>query len=127
MAWTRKLHKNVPRRYDGVTKYYSISNKLKREKKVTDEFEIMLASLTLEDIIGLKLELTARTVGGLLYGFPLWGALNNICKDAVLRYVISASRSNNEAARVLGVDKARLKKLYKKFDLYNYFGNLDAN
>jgi len=97
------------------------------KKKVTDEFEIMLASLTLEEIIGLKLELAARTVGGLLYGFPLWGALNNICKDAVLRYVISASRSNSEAARVLGVDKARLKKLYKKFDLYNYFGNLDAN
>ena len=56
---------------------------------------------------------------------PLWGALPNICKDAVLRYAVSASRSNAEAARLLGVDKARLKKLYKKFDLYNYFGELD--
>ena len=126
MTWIRKLHKNIPKRYNGVTKHYSISNKLKKERKITDEFEIMLSSLTLEEIIGLKLELASRAVGGLLYGFPLWGALNNICKDAVLRYVISAARSNNEAARMLGVDKARLKKLYLKFDLYNYFGELDA-
>jgi hypothetical protein len=126
MAWIRKLHKNIPKRYNGVTKHYSISNKLKKEKKITDEFEIMLASLTLEEIIGLKLELASRTVGGLLYGFPLWGALQNICQDAVLRYVISAARSNSEAARVLGVDKGRLKKLYKKFDLYNYFDGLNA-
>ena len=125
MGWTRKLHNNIPKRYNGVTKHYSISNKLKKENKITDEFEIMLSSLTLEEIIGLKLELASRTVGGMLYGLPLWGALPNICKDAVLRYTISASRSNNEAARFLGVDKARLKKLYKKFDLYNYFGELD--
>ena len=126
MAWIRKLHKNIPKRHNGMTKNYSISNKLKAENKTTDEFEIMLSSLTLEEIIGLKLELASRTVGGMLYGLPLWGALPNICKDAVLKYVISASRSNNEAARVLGVDKARLKKLYRKFDLYNYFGELDA-
>lgn len=85
----------------------------------------MLSSLTLEEIIGLKLELASRSAGGLLFGLPLWGSLPNICKDAVLRYTISASRSNSEAARFLGIDKARLKKLYKKFDLYNYFGELD--
>ena len=118
MAWTRKLHKNIPKRYDGLTRHYSIS--------ITDEFEIMLSSLTLEEIIGLKLELASRTVGGLLYGLPLWHALQNICQDAVLRYVISGARSKSEAARMLGVDKFRLKKLYKKFDLHNYFGDISA-
>ena len=126
MAWTRKLHKNIPKRYDGLTRHYSISKKLKKEKKITDEFEIMLSSLTLEEIIGLKLELASRTVGGLLYGLPLWHALQNICQDAVLRYVISGARSKSEAARMLGVDKFRLKKLYKKFDLHNYFGDISA-
>jgi hypothetical protein len=124
MAWKRKLNKFIPRRYNSVVKQHSISKKLKHENKITDEFEIMLASLTLEEIIGLKLELASRTVGGLLYGFPLWHALNNICKDAVLRYAISASRSHAEAARMLGIDKVQLKKLYKKFDMYNYFGDL---
>lgn len=125
MPWKRKLNKYIPKRHNGITKNYSISNKLRKEGKVTHEFEIMLSSLTLEEIIALKLELASRTVGGMLYGMPLWGALPNICKDAVLRYAVSASRSNAEAARLLGVDKARLKKLYKKFDLYNYFGELD--
>ena len=35
--------------------YYSLSNKLRSEKKITEEFEIMLCSLTLEDIIALRL------------------------------------------------------------------------
>jgi hypothetical protein len=125
MPWKRKLHKHIPKRHNGITKNYSISNKLRKEGKTTSEFEIMLSSLTLEEIIGLKLELASRSAGGMLYGLPLWGAMPNICKDAVLRYAISASRSNSEAARFLGIDKARLKKLYKKFDLYNYFGELD--
>jgi hypothetical protein len=125
MAWKRKLNKFVPRRYNNnAIKDRSISSKLKREKRVTDEFEIMLASLTLEEIIGLKLELASRSMNGLLYGFPLWSALNNICKDAVLRYAISASRSHGEAARMLGVDRVILKKIYKKFDMYNYFEEL---
>jgi hypothetical protein len=121
MAWTRKLHRKVPRRHDGATKEYSISNKLKKEKKVTDEFEIMLANLTLEETIALRLELASRSVGYMMYGLPLWGALTNITRDAVLKYVISASRSRTEAARVLGIDRIKLHKLYKKFDLYAYF------
>jgi len=121
MAWTRKLYRKVPRRHDGALKEYSISNKLKKEKKTTDEFEIMLASLTIEEVIALRLELASRTVGYMMYGLPLWGALTNITRDAVLKYVISASRSRTEAARVLGIDRIKLHKLYKKFDLYSYF------
>ena len=121
MVWKRKLYRKTPRRHDGALKEYSISNKLKKEKKTTDEFEIMLASLTLEEVIALRLELASRTVGHMMYGLPLWGALTNITRDAVLKYVISASRSRTEAARVLGIDRIKLHKLYKKFDLYSYF------
>ena len=69
MAWTRKLYRKVPRRHDGALKEYSVSNKLKRERKTTDEFEIMLASLTLEEVIALRLELASRSVGHMMYGF----------------------------------------------------------
>ena len=101
MVWKRKLYRKTPRRHDGALKEYSISNKLKNEKRVTDEFEIMLASLTLEEVIALRLELASRSVGYMMYGLPLWGALTNITRDAVLKYVVSASRSRSEAARVL--------------------------
>jgi|TARA_A100001515_G_scaffold107092_1_gene87856 transcriptional regulator of acetoin/glycerol metabolism len=121
MPWARKLHRSVPKRYNGTTRDYSVSNRLKKENKITDEFEMMLSSLTLEEVIALRLELASRTVGYMMYGLPLWGSLHNITKDAVLRYVLSASRSRKEAARVLGIDRIKLHKLYKKFDLYNYF------
>tara|TARA_A100001515_G_scaffold129881_2_gene116816 strand:- start:287 stop:661 length:375 start_codon:yes stop_codon:yes gene_type:complete len=123
MPWKRKLHRIVPKRHNGTTKEYSVSNKLKKQNKITDEFEIMLSGLTIEEVIALRLELASRSVGYMMYGIPLWGALNNITKDAVLKYVVSASRSRKEAARVLGVDRIRLHKLYEKFDLYNYFEN----
>ena len=42
--------------------YYSIANKLKTEGKVDEKFEVMLSSLTLEEIIGLRLELAAKSV-----------------------------------------------------------------
>jgi hypothetical protein len=121
MPWTRKLKRKIPRRYDGTTRDYSVSNKLKKEGIITDEFEMMLSSLTLEEVIALRLELASRTVGYMMYGFPLWGSLTNLTRDAVLKYVLSASRSRKEAARVLGIDRIKLHKLYKKFDLYNYF------
>ena len=52
--WKRKR-----RRYNNVNKvneYYSIINKLKSQEKITDEFEIMISSLTFEELIGLRLE-----------------------------------------------------------------------
>jgi len=121
MAWTRKLFRKIKKEHDGSTRLYSISNKLKKEGKVTDEFEIMLSGLTLEDTIGLRLELASRSMGYLLYGLPLYGALPRIAQEATLKYVLSASRSRSEAARVLGVSIPKLHKLYLKFNLYDFF------
>ena len=108
MPWARKLHRTIPKRYEGTTRGYSVSNRLKKENKVTDEFEMMLSNLTLEEVIALRLELASKTVGYMMYGLPLWGSLHNITKDAVLSYVVSASRSRKEAARVLGIDRIKL-------------------
>ena len=52
--------------------YYSISNKLKSEGKIDEKFEIMLSSLTLEEIIALRLELAAKAVNYKLYGTNIW-------------------------------------------------------
>ena len=43
-------------------KYYSISNKLRTENKINERFEVMMSSLTLEEIIALRLELAAKSV-----------------------------------------------------------------
>ena len=51
--------------------YYSISSKLKSEGKTNEAFEVMLNNLHLEDIVALKLELSARMVKNKLYGFNI--------------------------------------------------------
>lgn len=101
--------------------YYSISNKLKAEGKTNTDFEVMLASLTLEEIIALKLELAAEAVNGKLYGFNIWKEIPNIAKDAVLKYAYSATRTKNEAAALLGINKSEFRKLLKKFNIVNWF------
>tara|TARA_R110000824_G_scaffold139366_8_gene304447 strand:- start:22544 stop:22903 length:360 start_codon:yes stop_codon:yes gene_type:complete len=101
--------------------YYSISNKLKSEGKINTDFEIMLASLTLEEIIALKLELAAQAVNGKLYGFNIWKEMPNIAKDAALKYAYSATRTKNEAAALLGINKSEFRKLLKKFNIINWF------
>ena len=101
--------------------YASISHKLRSEGKITSDFEVMLSGLTLEEIIGLKLELSARAVAGKLFGFKMWQNIPNIAKDSVLRYVHSAAKTKDEAASFLGMDKSNYRKLLKKFKIEDYF------
>jgi hypothetical protein len=101
--------------------YYSIANKLKSEGKINERFEIMLSSLTLEEIIGLRLELAAKAVNYKLYGLNLWSTVPDIVKDGILKYVFSAARTKGEMASFLGIDVSTLKKLLKKYNVTNYF------
>ena len=101
--------------------FYSISNKLMSENKIDEKFEIMLSSLTLEEIIGLRLELAAKTVNYKLYGTNIWQKLPSIVQDGVLKYVYSAARTKGEMASFLGINKTKLKRLLKKYDVTNYF------
>jgi len=93
---------------------YSIIRKLRKQNKLTEEFEVMMNGIPLEDLIALKLELSSRSVGGKLYGFPLWYSLPDIVKEAVLSYTLIAAKSKKEAARFLGVNQEYLYRLIKK-------------
>ena len=91
-------------------KYYSISKKLKREYKITEDFEVMLNSLSLEELIALKLELSTKIVKGKLYGLNIYKILPLIAKDAALKYAISACKTKKSAAAFLGITYRRLKR-----------------
>ena len=107
---------------EGRNKYYSISNKLRKDGKSSEEFEIIFNNLSLEEVIGLKLELASKSAfKGKLYGLPLWHSLPNIVRDAVLKYALSATRSKREASRFLGLNEVGLKMLIKKYKVDNYF------
>ena len=118
MVWKKKSKKTFS---NSKRKSYSLSRKLRREGKTSPESEVAINSLSLEEIIGLKLEMASKSAGGLLYGLPLWYSLPLIVKEAVLLYAISACKTNLEAARFLGIDKVYLSGLLKKYDIDRYF------
>ena len=115
MSWKRKKLRI------GRNTQYNLSKKLRQEKKSNDEFETMLANLTLEEVIGLKLELSTKPVNNRLYGFPLWHNLTDIVKDAIFKYAYSATRTQMEAMRFLGLRANSFYELRKKYDPVSYF------
>ena len=115
MSWKRKKLRK------GRNTYYSLSKKLRQEKKSNDEFETMLGNLPLEEVIGLKLELSTKPVNGRLYGFPLWNNLTEIVRDAIFKYAYSATRTQVEAMRFLGLKPNRFQKLKNKYNPVSYF------
>ena len=121
MVWTRKLYRKIPRRHDGALKEFSISSKLKKENKIDDKFQATLSSLTLEEIIGLKLEQSSKILNGRQFGLPLWRTLDFVVKEAVMKWVISASRTDIEAARYLGLDTRNFYNFRKMFNIVDYF------
>ena len=112
--------RKIPKRLRGKNYYQSISKKLLKEKKTSNEFELMLASLKLEELIALKLELAARNVKGKLFGFPIWNTTNLIVKDSLIKFALSATNSHKEAANLLGITPLDLKRFIKKYQVNEY-------
>ena len=81
----------------------------------------VLSSLTLEEVIGLKLEQASKLLGGKLFNFPIYKAMPEICRAAMFMFAISVSETKKEAARVLGIDRADYYKIIKKYGTENYF------
>jgi len=95
----------------------SFSNKLRNQGKSNEAFEVMLSALTLEEIIGLKLECASRLTGGKMYGFNLWSNIIDIIKEALYNAVISVAKTNKEATRILGINEQTFKTLKRKYKI----------
>jgi hypothetical protein len=111
----------IRRKNKGKNKHHSLINKLKKENKIDDKFQSTLSSLTLEEVIGLKLEQSSKILNGRQFGLPLWRTLDFIVKEAVMKWVISASRTDIEAARYLGLDTRDFYSFRKMFNIVDYF------
>jgi len=105
----------------GANHDYSVSRKLRKEKKSSEAFETMLGRLPLEDIIALKLELAARSSSGKLHGLFLWKKLPNLIKDAIIKAALSITTTKSDACKLLGISERSFKTINKKYDTNNYF------
>jgi hypothetical protein len=110
---------NKPKRSNlqGFCNDLSFSKKLRKEGKSNEVFEVMLSALTLEEIVGLKLECASRLTNGKLYGFNLWSNIVDIAKEALFNAVISITATNKEASRVLGINLMTFKNLKNKYNI----------
>ena len=115
MSWKRKKISK------GRNTYYSLSKKLRQEKKTNNDFETILANLSLEEIIGLKMELSTKPVNNRLYGLPIWKNLTEVVKDAILKYAYSSTRTQMEAMRFLGLTADHFQRLKKRYVPVSYF------
>jgi|TARA_Y100000310_G_scaffold127484_2_gene126616 hypothetical protein len=111
------MNKPKRSRSPGFCNDLSFSKKLRKEGRSHEAFEVMLSALTLEEVIGLKLECASRLTKGKLYGFNLWSNIVDITKEALFNAVISMTTTNKEASRVLGINLLTLKKLKKKYNI----------
>ena len=117
MSWKNKKKKNA------ITKYskYSIINKLKSEKKITDSTLNNINNISLEDLIAIKLELSTRYLYGKFYGLPVWRLTRHAVTDALLKTALSIARTKKEAARFLGVDYMEFNRYIKKYNTISFF------
>ena len=104
-------------------KDYSIINKLKDQNKLNDQLLVCINKLSLEDLIAIKLELSANLINNRLYGLDIWNKMDSITKEALLKFSLSVTNTKADASRFLGITQQnfnRICKTYKVFENENY-------
>lgn len=85
-----------------------LSLKLKDEGRSNDFFEVMLQSLTLEEMLALKLELTLRSFRGKFINMPLLASWSRLSRSALFRAVCSLTKHPSTQAALLGINEPTL-------------------
>ena len=104
-----------------TTKHKSVINYLIKENKINDSLLVLINSLTLEDLIAIKLELSAKMINNRLYGLDIWRKSGYIIKESLLKFAISTTNSKKDAARFLGLTYVEFVKLLKTYEVDDYF------
>ena len=104
-----------------TTKSKSIIKLLKDQNILNDQLIVCLNSLSLEDLIAVKLELAANNINNRLYGFDIWRALPNVVKEATLKFAISSTKSKKDASRFLGLTYLEFLNICKKYQINEFF------
>ncbi len=105
----------------GLNKNYSVRNKLYADNVIDEKVEIAINSLSLEELISLKLELTTKKCHGKYFGFNIWNAIRDIVNESIILYALSKCSSLNDARDFLGLKEEAWSRLLKKYSPGKYF------
>ena len=95
----------------------SVIRHLQDQNLINDSLLVLINNLTIEDLVAIKLELSAIHLKNRLYGFDIWRNSVYIVKDALLKFAISTTKSKKDAARFLGLTYADFRLACKKFKI----------
>ena len=113
----KELKKNL------TTTNNSIILTLCQRGQLNDSILTNINNLSLEDLIAIKLELSANNINNRLYGFDIWRNTNSIVKEALLKIAISVTKSKKDAARFLGLTYSEFKKVQSKYKVEAFFSD----
>lgn len=106
-----------------TTKNKSVILALKAKNLLDDSLLVCINSLTLEDLIAIKLELSANHINNRPYGFDIWRKSGYIIKEALLKFALSTTNSKKDAARFLGLTYSEFKKAIKQYKVTKFFND----
>ena len=86
----------------------SVRIKLEEQGLINNQLLILISSISLEDLIALKLEIACNEVNEKLLGFDIWRNLKPIVQESVLKFAISTRKSKKQL--MMGWKKHLLRK-----------------
>ncbi len=104
-------------KYTSDIKDFNYINNLLKQKKVDKEFINKVKLLTIEDLLYIKLQTMSNSLRGKLLGIPVYKFLDEICKEAFVRYAISVCKNRRDACVMLGINKSYLNRQMKKYKI----------
>lgn len=97
------------------TKKNSYISELRSEGRINEDFLNTVSELKLEELIAIKIEMSARMTKGKLYNFPIWYTLPNVCKDACMKVADRICNTKADMASLLGLPYNTFIQLYKDY------------
>ena len=93
----------------------SFISELREEGKVDSRFLDKVSELTIEELIAIKLEHSAKLMSGKLYNFPLWYTLPYMVRDALMNFVDRNCKTKADMSNVLGIPYNEFQQIYRKY------------
>jgi len=92
-------------------------SEMKKEGRINQDFLDKTSEMTLEELIAVKLELSAKMVSGKLYNFPIWYSLPFIVRESLLNFVDRNCKTKADMANTLGLPYEQFIQMYKKYKI----------
>jgi len=93
----------------------NILQNLKLNKRVSKDLEALIAGLTLEELIQLKIFISAKAMGYTPYGLAIWKKIPIIAKDAIVHFAATHFSKEQASARFMKMNLAEWRRLKTKY------------